>query len=97
MAHERVVVRDPFGRSPRRPDAPDVHPVGHETLDEVDEGLVRRPDGEVRVQARRGGEDLARLGLAASRARTSDRRARACDRRVRSPSPDQSNSATPSR
>src|SRR5688572_9750456 len=62
MAHQRLVIRDPFGGSTGRPDPPDVHPIRHHALDKVDERLIRGPDEEVAVQAWRGREDFARFG-----------------------------------
>ena len=63
MTHARVVMRDPFGTSPGRSDAPDIHRIRQRSLYEIDESRVRRPNGKVAVKSRCRRKDRLALRL----------------------------------
>ena len=65
VAHARVVTRNLFGHPTTRVDAPDVHLIGRVALDEVNEGLIGRPQGEVGVEVVWCGENRLILVLSA--------------------------------
>src|SRR5579872_2699727 len=57
---------DSFRETASGLDAPDVQLVGQGTADEVDEGSVRSPDGKVRMDTSRRGENGRGAGAWAS-------------------------------